>query len=36
MVDGKMLTEKSKEELIEQILGQYKEIDELKKKLEEL
>ena len=36
MVDGKMLTEKSKEELIEQILGQYKEIEELKKKLEEL
>ena len=31
-----MLTEKTKEELIEQILGQYKEIEELKKKLEEL
>ena len=36
MIDGKMLIEKTKEELIEQILGQYKEIAELKKKLEEL
>ena len=36
MVDGRMLTEKTKEELIEQILGQYQEIEELKKKLTEL
>ena len=36
MFEGRMLTEKTKEELIEQILGQYKEIEELKKKLEEL
>ena len=28
MVDGKMLTEKTKEELIAQILGQYKTIEE--------
>ena len=36
MFNGVMLTEKTKEELIEQILGQYKEIEELKKKLAEL
>lgn len=36
MVDGKMLTKKSKEELIEHILGQYKRIEELEAKVREL
>src|SRR3989338_2801417 len=35
MVDGKMLTEKTKEELIDIILGLYKEVEELKKKVKE-
>ena len=36
MVDGVMRIEKTKEELIEQILGQYKKIDELEAKVREL
>ena len=36
MVDGIMLTEKTKEELIEQILEQYKRIEELEKQNKEL
>lgn len=35
MVDDKMLTEKSKEELIEIIKGLYKEVEELKQKVKE-
>src|SRR5208282_5491369 len=35
MVDGQMLTEKTKEELIEIILGLYKENEELKQKVKE-
>ena len=33
MVDGRMLTEKTKEELIEIILGLYKEVEVLKQKI---
>ena len=36
MIDGKMLTEKTKEELIDQILGQYRKIGELEAKVREL
>ena len=36
MVDGIMLTEKTKEELIEQILSQYKTIEEQAAKIREL
>jgi len=36
MVDERMLAEKTKEELIEHIFGQYKEIEELKAKVREL
>ena len=35
MVDGRMLAEKTKEELIEIILGLYKEVEELKQKVKE-
>ena len=36
MFDGKMLTEKTKEELIDHILGQYRKIGELEAKVREL